>query len=172
MEIGDTKGATRHLTNALVIREELGEDTSDITAQLDSLKTEVSGSSPVNIDNKDVAGSDYGSEDHQDFASHSSYSQEDAEEYVPQKVGITTEDEVSRSLDNEEEINDPIANLISDAGEVLADEGLREEADECCDMASVSTACGNLANIVLYLVSPRLFSHFRRTRFSLLFLLC
>jgi len=32
--------------------------------------------------------------------------------------------------------------MLADAGEVLADGGLQEEADECFDMAMVSTVAG------------------------------
>ena len=48
---------------------------------------------------------------------------------------VSADDRRSRASGNEEEINDPIANLINDAGEVLADGDLQEEADECFDMA-------------------------------------
>ena len=263
MEIGDTKGALRHLNDALAIREDLGEDTSDIISQLDSLEKEAAekerarSGSGANASDNDLSGTEsewirkadddddylseedvadfdrrdqlrqgdeavgkntldagvpagsapYGGENYEDddvdeedaygssldgedevnyrsgpsdhrayetdddllrqthhehdgqrshaglegqheFASHSSYSQEfDGEDDLqgmerdaratPTSVisTVSTDDRGSHAGGNEEEINDPIANLISDAGEVLADGDLREEADECFDMA-------------------------------------
>lgn len=265
MEIGDTEGALRHLKDALAIREDLGEDTSDIISQLDSLEKEAaekdrtrSGATGADASDDDVSltesewiskadgdddylskeeenanfdlhrddepdsrnapdaglpvgsggqsnaasydGGNYEDEDEEDaygssldggdevnyrsgpsdhrvyesdddrlrptdhkrddqqsqsgsegrheFSSHSSYSQEvDGEDDLhgmgrdaratPTSVisTVSTDDRGSRASGNEEEIDDPIANLISDAGEVLADGDLREEADECADMA-------------------------------------
>lgn len=272
MEIGDTKGALRHLNDALAIREDLGEDTSDIISQLDSLEKEAAeneragSGAGANASDDGLSGTDsewiskadddddylseedtadfdrrdqlrqgdesgnrdipadaglpfgserasnvapYGSEkyeeedeeedaygssldgedevdevnyrsgpsdhrayetdddplrqtDHEqdgqrsharlegqhEFSSHSSYSQEldgdddlqgmdrDARATPTSVIStVSTDDRGSRAGGNEEEINDPIANLISDAGEVLADGDLREEADECFDMA-------------------------------------
>ena len=169
MEIGDTKGALRYLNNALEIREDLGEDTSDIISQLDSLEKEATEKERARSDDdedslseedtddyplrptdheQDGQQSHAGSEGQHDFASRSSYSEEGGGEddlegmdrdarATPTGVisAVSEDDRESRAGGNEEEINDPIANLISDAGEVLADGDLGEEADECFDMA-------------------------------------
>lgn len=198
MELKHTEAAYRHLNEALDIKEDLGEDTATIAAQLESLeKGRSTGDAAAEQESHDDGGSSAvsewisksGNEDYseQESAKEKTYSviedgsessqltsdgEVDADTPVEEITSSSAivqnkanDEEREYSDDNELEdvrsfgepaqsfahddedgdsatdsvipdMHDPLANVVSDVGEVLLDGGFGEEADECFDMAS------------------------------------
>ena len=130
MEIEDRAGAARYLNDALRIREDVGEAASEIHSQLESLAGK--GIVSISVDEGSI------NEHSLESALDGAVDKDGNGAFNRLRVAELSQYHADEFQDGNIEQNpvESIANFIEDAGQILSEEGMDQEADECYGFSS------------------------------------